>query len=224
MYSVHVSARSFSIINVLVWINDDANVTDGRHAYIYIYSMMSVFVCVTRTILSYSNLFSFYISHHHSILFVPCLNHTCIPSLVTSVGVERTNEMPFLILNLFGVLDAKRSGEEAVKTYAQSSGYSYSIIRPGRLVGGPYTNLDLATLFQVEGGGASNGVTLQTGDALLGDCKRDVTAEAVLQCLENGMCEDVEFSMVSNEERALTEGEWGAAFLEMRGGGGGREQ
>lgn len=140
------------------------------------------------------------------------------------MGVERTNEMPFLILNLFGVLDAKRSGEDAVRTYAQSSGYSYSIIRPGRLVGGPYTNLDLATLFQVEGGGASNGVTLQTGDALLGDCKRDVTAEAVLQCLENGMCEDVEFSMVSNEERALTEGEWGAAFLEMRGGGGGREQ
>ena len=135
------------------------------------------------------------------------------------MGVERTNEMPFLILNLFGVLDAKRSGEQVVKTYAQSSGYSYSIIRPGRLVGGPYTNLDLATLFQVEGGGASNGVTLQTGDALLGDCKRDVTAEAVLQCLENGMCEDVEFSMVSNEERALTEGEWGAAFLEMRGGG-----
>lgn len=57
-----VSSISFSIINVLVWINDDANVTDGRHAYIYIYSMMSVFVCVTRTILSYSNLFSLHLS------------------------------------------------------------------------------------------------------------------------------------------------------------------
>lgn len=135
--------------------------------------------------------------------------------LVTSVGVERTNEMPFVILNLFGVLDAKRSGEEAVKASALKSGFSYSIIRPGRLVGGPYTNLDLATLFQVEGG-ASNGVTLQTGDALLGDCKRDVVAEAVLQCLENKECEDVEFSMVSNVERALTEGEWSAAFQEMR--------
>ena len=40
-----VSSISFSIINVLVWINDDANVTDGRPC-IYIYSMMSVFVCV----------------------------------------------------------------------------------------------------------------------------------------------------------------------------------
>lgn len=144
-------------------------------------------------------------------------------SLVTSVGVQRTNEMPFLILNLFGVLDAKRSGEDAVKSYAMNSGCSYSIIRPGRLVGGPYTNLDLATLFQVDGG-ASNGVTVQSGDTLLGDCKRDVCAEAVLQCLENRECEDVVFSMVSNEERALTEGEWSEAFREMREGGGGKQQ
>lgn len=135
--------------------------------------------------------------------------------LLTSVGVSRTKEMPFLILNLFGVLDAKRSGEEAVKSAATNSNFSYSIIRPGRLVGGPYTNLDLAKLFQVEGG-ASNGVSLESGDTLLGDCKRDVTAEAVLQCLENDDCRDVEFSMVSNEERALTDGEWGEAFVGMR--------
>ena len=134
--------------------------------------------------------------------------------VLTSVGVERTNEMPFLILNLFGVLDAKRSGEEAVKKASQS-GFSYSIIRPGRLVGGPYTNLDLAKLFQVEGG-ASNGVTVEKGDSLLGDCKRDVCAEAVLQCLENPECKNVEFSMVSNEERALTDGEWQEAFTAIR--------
>jgi hypothetical protein len=35
--------------------------------------------------------------------------------LLTSVGVDRTKEMPFLVLNLFGVLDAKKAGEEAVK-------------------------------------------------------------------------------------------------------------
>ena len=161
----------------------------------------------------------FLVSLTKPLTFRACFISCTIPffSLVTSVGVERTNEMPFVILNLFGVLDAKRSGEEAVKESALNSGFSYSIIRPGRLVGGPYTNLDLATLFQVEGG-ASNGVTLQRGDALLGDCKRDVVAEAVLQCLENKECEDVEFSMVSNEERALTNGEWSAAFQEMRCG------
>lgn len=135
--------------------------------------------------------------------------------LLTSVGVSRTNEFPFLILNLFGVLDAKRTGEDAVKAAATSSGFSYSIVRPGRLVGGPYTNLDLAKLFKVEGG-ASNGVTVESGDTLLGDCKRDVTAEAVVQCLENTECNDIEFSMISNEEPALTDREWSQEFLRMK--------
>ena len=136
--------------------------------------------------------------------------------LLTSVGVQRTKQMPFLILNLFGVLDAKRAGEDAVKNAASKGNFSYSIVRPGRLVGGPYTNLDLAKLFQIEGG-AENGVTLEKGDTLLGDCKRDVCAEAVLQCLENVDCVDVDFSMISNEEKALVDGEWGEAFVGMRG-------
>jgi hypothetical protein len=136
-------------------------------------------------------------------------------SLLTSVGVGRTGQMPFAFLNLFGVLDAKRSGEDAVRNAAARSGFSYAVIRPGRLVGGPYTNLDLARLLRAEGG-ASNGVTLERGDALLGDCKRDVAAEAVLQCLENDECRDVEFSMVSNDGRALTDAEWADAFVGMR--------
>lgn len=74
--------------------------------------------------------------------------------LVTSVGVKRTKNFPFFILNLFGVLDAKRSGEEAIQEMAAASGgmLDYAIVRPGRLVGGPYTNLDLAKLMQIEGG------------------------------------------------------------------------
>ena len=52
--------------------------------------------------------------------------------LLTSVGVNRTNQMPFLILNLFGVLDAKREGENAVKSAAGEAGFSYSIVRPGK--------------------------------------------------------------------------------------------
>ena len=72
--------------------------------------------------------------------------------LLTSVGVYRTKEMPFVILNLFGVLDAKRSGEDSVRAAARAGGFEYAIIRPGRLVGGPYTNLDVAKLLQIEGG------------------------------------------------------------------------
>lgn len=136
--------------------------------------------------------------------------------LLTSVGVTRTNQMPFLILNLFGVLDAKRSGEDAVKSAASKAGFSYSIVRPGRLVGGPYTNLDLAKLFQIEGG-AENGVDVAFGDELLGDCKRDACAEAVVQCLENESCIDLEFSLVSNEDKALTDDGWSSAFASMSG-------
>eukprot|EP00956_Cyclotella_meneghiniana_P014316 scaffold21396_cov68-Cyclotella_meneghiniana.AAC.10 len=135
--------------------------------------------------------------------------------LLTSVGVSRTDQMPFKILNLFGVLDAKRNGEEAVKKSCLDSNVSYSIIRPGRLVGGPYTNLDLAKLFQIEGG-AENGVTVEFGDALLGDCKRDACAEAVVQALENERCVDLEFSLISNEEKALSSAEWGDEFDGMK--------
>ena len=72
--------------------------------------------------------------------------------LVTSVGVERTGEMPFLVLNLFGVLDSKKAGEQAVMAAAKKGGFDYVIIRPGRLIGGPFTNLDVAKLLQIEGG------------------------------------------------------------------------
>jgi nucleoside-diphosphate-sugar epimerase len=72
--------------------------------------------------------------------------------LVTSVGVDRTKEMPFLILNLFGVLDAKKSGEQAIAAAAAKGGFDYVVIRPGRLVGGPFTNLDVSKLLQVQGG------------------------------------------------------------------------
>lgn len=131
--------------------------------------------------------------------------------LVTSVGVERTSEMPFLILNLFGVLDAKKKGEEAVAAAAAKGGFDYAIIRPGRLVGGPYTNPDVAKLLQVEGG-AENGVALAAGDTLLGDCKRDACAEAVVQALINENCKNKAFSIISTDEKALGDAQWSAAF------------
>jgi uncharacterized protein YbjT (DUF2867 family) len=130
--------------------------------------------------------------------------------LVTSVGVERTGEMPFLILNLFGVLDAKKAGEEAIK----SSGKSYCIVRPGRLVGGPFTNLDVAKLLQIQGG-AANGVDVMSGDALLGDCKRDACAECIIQCLSNPRASNIDFSIVSNDKPALSADQWDKAFQRL---------
>lgn len=130
--------------------------------------------------------------------------------LVTSVGVERTGEMPFRILNLFGVLDAKKSGEEAIK----SSGKSYCIVRPGRLIGGPFTNLDVAKLLQIQGG-ADNGVDIAAGDSLLGDCKRDACAECIVKCLGNVRASNIVFSIVSNTEPALSADQWDEVFQSL---------
>ena len=136
--------------------------------------------------------------------------------LVTSVGVERTNVMPFLILNLFGVLDAKRAGEDAIRQHsAIDSGYQYCIVRPGRLVGGPFTNLDVAKLLQIQGG-TENGVTMTRGDALLGDCKRDACAECIVQCIvQQQSIANLEFSIISNDQPALNDDEWSAAFQSL---------
>lgn len=131
--------------------------------------------------------------------------------MVTSVGIDRTKEMPFVILNLFGVLDAKRAGEEAIREASIVGNFDAVIVRPGRLVGGPFTNLDVARLLQIEGG-AENGVTVQKGDSLLGDCKRDACAEAIVQCLINEECKSAVFSIVSNEDKALTEDQWTKVF------------
>jgi uncharacterized protein YbjT (DUF2867 family) len=134
---------------------------------------------------------------------------------LTSVGVERTKEMPFLILNLFGVLDAKKAGEDAIKKAAFKQGFDYAIVRPGRLIGGPFTNLDVAKLMQIEGG-SENGVDLAPGDSLLGDCKRDACAEAIVQCLTNDACSNISFSIASNDSRALTVDQWADAFRSMQ--------
>lgn len=136
--------------------------------------------------------------------------------LVTSVGVERTSEMPFTILNLFGVLDAKRAGEDALQTAcADMDNVDFVIVRPGRLVGGPFTNYDVARLLKLQGG-AENGVDVAVGDALLGDCKRDACAAAIVQALQQPTARNVAFSLVSNTEKAaLSDEQWNAVFTSL---------
>lgn len=131
--------------------------------------------------------------------------------LVTSVGVTRTDTMPFTILNLFGVLDAKKAGEDILI----QSGIPYVIIRPGRLVGGPFTNLDVAKLLQIQGG-TENGVMTQHGDALLGDCKRDACSEAIVQCLLSDNCANIDFSIISDDTiPSLSSDDWRNEFNKL---------
>ncbi|MDB9307612.1 SDR family oxidoreductase [Aphanizomenon sp. CS-733/32] len=94
---------------------------------------------------------------------------------VSSCGILRKYQFPFNILNLFGVLDAKEKGEQAII----NSGIPYTIIRPGRLTDGPYTSYDLNTLFTATSKGKLN-IIFGKGDTISGDTSRiDVAATCV---------------------------------------------
>lgn len=115
---------------------------------------------------------------------------------VSSVGILRKDKLPFSILNAFGVLDAKHKGEEAII----SSGLPYTIIRPGRLIDGPYTSYDLNTLLKAKTEGKF-GVVLGTGDTLSGDASRIDVAAACVECAQNPSCEGQVFELVNQGPR-----------------------
>ena len=63
------------------------------------------------------------------------------------------------------------------------------------------------------------------GDTLLGDCKRNSVAEAVVRCLEIDECNNIDFSIIDNNEEKknaasasspLTDDEWIESFVGMR--------
>lgn len=99
--------------------------------------------------------------------------------LVSSVGVDRQDQMPFLILNLFGVLRNKKRGEDAVI----ASGTPFTILRPGRLTDGPYTSYDINTLVKATSG-ERRAVEMTKGDSLTPEeTSRIVVADAVVASL-----------------------------------------
>ncbi|WP_413172941.1 SDR family oxidoreductase [Anabaena azotica] len=97
---------------------------------------------------------------------------------VSSCGILRKDQFPFNILNRFGVLDAKQEGEEAII----HSGIPYTIIRPGRLIDGPFTSYDLNTLTKAETSGKL-GVVVGKGDILTGEASRIDVAAACVESL-----------------------------------------
>ncbi|KAL3828224.1 hypothetical protein ACJIZ3_017026 [Penstemon smallii] len=99
--------------------------------------------------------------------------------LVSSVGVTKFNELPWSVMNLFGVLKYKKMGEDFVR----NSGLPFTIIRPGRLTDGPYTSYDLNTLLQATAG-ERRAVLIGQGDNLVGEVSRLVVAEACIQALD----------------------------------------
>ena len=116
--------------------------------------------------------------------------------MVSSVGVLRTDVMPFIILNAFGVLKHKRRGEE----YLEKSTLPYTILRPGRLTDGPYTSYDLNTLLRATSG-TKRAVQIGGGDDVLlpEATSRLVVAEAACAALEIDSTRDRAFELGSTE-------------------------
>lgn len=114
--------------------------------------------------------------------------------LVTSVGVDRASQFPFLILNAFGVLKYKRMGEQVL----EGAGLPYTIIRPGRLTDGPYTSYDLNTLLKATSG-TRRDVQVSAKDDLSGEASRLAVAEAVVQSLALGETVGRKYSLSSSE-------------------------
>lgn len=129
---------------------------------------------------------------------------------ISSIGVERQQQLPFSLLNAFGVLTAKQQGEQAI----QRSGRPYTIFRPGRLIDGPFTSYDLNTLLQAKTNG-QRAVVLGQGDRLNGDASRIDVAAACVACLQSSAAENQIFELVSQGDR-VGPTDWPALFARPR--------
>ena len=125
--------------------------------------------------------------------------------MLSSIGVTRRESMPFPILNACGVLDAKAAGEIALQEAAEEDGFSYTILRPGQLFGGPYdNNYYLGTLFQLDKDTQTRAVDVEKGDTLLGDTLRSTLAEVTAQLMEGDCARDMDFAVVNVKGDAPT--------------------
>jgi len=136
--------------------------------------------------------------------------------LLSSIGVQRRTDMPFPILNACGVLDAKADAESYLINKSSAGGgksdsdndddgFSYTIIRPGQLFGGPYdNNYYLGTLFQLDKDVETQNIDVDVGDTLLGDTLRSTLAEITAQICETHTAINTDFAVVNVKGPAPT--------------------
>jgi uncharacterized protein YbjT (DUF2867 family) len=129
---------------------------------------------------------------------------------VSSCGILRKEKPPFSILNRFGVLDAKEKGEKAIA----NSGIPYTIIRPARLIDGPFTSYDLNTLLKATTEGKL-GLVIGTGDILSGQTSRIDVATACVECLSHPATENTVFELINQGERPAKI-DWTSLFSQLR--------
>jgi nucleoside-diphosphate-sugar epimerase len=140
--------------------------------------------------------------------------------LLSSIGVDRAKDFPFVILNLYGVLSAKKESETLLleRSLASNGRYEAVVVRPGRLVGAPFTNFDLAKLLgKTNEGTASRGVVLSKNDDLAGDCERGDVALAVTKILKSERLRKPQtvFSIINEVGATPNDDEWDEKFASV---------
>lgn len=134
--------------------------------------------------------------------------------LLSSIGVERSNSFPFKILNLYGILDAKRDSEDLLIEKCKEIGSSAIIVRPGRLVGAPFTNFDLAKLLGKEQDSGNRGIVIYKNDVLAGDIEREDVATAIVKLLLDlknpkfSNASSIKLSIVNKKGPKLSDADW----------------
>ena len=138
--------------------------------------------------------------------------------LVSSIGVDRTNLFPFKILNLYGVLNEKKRSETLLLENCQDLRLLPIICRPGRLIGEPFTNFDLAKLLKIEQKKDKLGILIEKSakDVLVGDVARKDVAESIFHVIRadsktllNSFGPSVIYSIVNSKGKApQTDKDW----------------
>lgn len=138
-------------------------------------------------------------------------------TLISSIGVDRQKSFPFLILNRYGVLDFKRQSEVVLRERGAKAGYETLVIRPGRLVGPPFTNTDLAKLLKLDQGDKRS-ILLDRNDVLAGDTERADVSQAVVRFFDFPSLQrkSVTFSLVNTRGEPPSEVQWKALLTEIQ--------
>lgn len=92
---------------------------------------------------------------------------------------------------------------------SEELGFDAIVVRPGRLVGAPFTNFDLAKLLKLDQG-SNKGIIIDRRDVLAGDCERADVATAIGKCLISDLASKQNvFSIINKPGNAPSDMDWG---------------
>lgn len=112
--------------------------------------------------------------------------------VVSTLGVERTDRMPFSLQNMFGQLDKQRGAEQEVVLRARRDLPCFTVVRVGKLRADPPAPPSLPDASTRP---PAVRLQLQAGDALSGDLDASAAAQLVVASLSRNEAVNASFSI-----------------------------